>query len=463
MKIQFYGGVHEVTGSAHMLITDKSRVLRDAGMFQGRRAEAREKNTTTYARMPHPDAVVLSHAHIDHAGNLPMLVKNGFTGPIHLTHPTAEICTYMLSDSAHIQNMDAAFLNKKRAKDDAPPVEPLYTQEDVDKTCALFRPHNYDEKVQITEDIHVTAYDAGHILGAALHIFDITENSHTHRIGYAFDLGRHNMPIIRNPVQLQEIDTLVIEATYGKRVHDDIGNAENLLADVVNRTHARDGKVIIPSFALERSQELLFVLARLRVQQRIPSIPVYLDSPLAANVTDVFRRHDALFDRETQELIKSGDDFLGDNVTYTRSVEESKKLNDLDGPAIIISASGMCEAGRILHHLKNHAPDERNTVLFVGYQAEHTLGRRIIEGEPVIKVFGQKYPMNAEVAVLNTFSGHADKNDLISFVDNTGVRCKTFILVHGEDNALGAFGNLVRHHRPQARIEIPTINEIIEL
>lgn len=463
MKIHFYGGVHEVTGSAHALITPSGTVLRDTGMFQGRRKEARYKNRTVYAEMPHPDAVVLSHAHIDHSGNLPMLVKNGYNGPVHTTHATADLCQYMLKDSAHIQEMDAKYINKKRERDDEELIEPMYTQEDAEIACSLFKGHNYGETIQLLDDMKVTAYDAGHVLGSALHVFEINENGKTLRIGYAFDLGRKNLPILEDPEQLQNIDALVIEGTYGGRFHDDIRDAEDVLADVINRTYERGGKLIIPSFALERSQEVLFVMQRLELQQRIPKIPVFLDSPLACNISDVFKRHVDIFDRETRELLESGGNFLGDNVSYTRETEESKALNTLDTPAIIISASGMCEAGRILHHLKNHAKDEKTTVLFVGYQAQHTLGRRIIEGEPYIKVYGKKYPMNAEVVVLNTFSGHADKNDLLNFIDNVGVQCKTFVLVHGEESALGSLGHEVRLRRPTARIEIPTRNEEIEI
>ena len=465
MKIKFLGGVHEVTGSTHILMTDKSAVMRDCGMFQGHRAEAREKNIHVLDNVKKLDAVVLSHAHIDHSGNIPALNRINYTGPIHTTHATADLCEYMLRDSAHIQELDAKYLNKKLARKNEPLIEPIYSIEDVENILPLFKGHDYHKKIQITDDIAITAYDAGHVLGAALHIFDVNDNGTHKKIGYAFDLGRKNLPILNDVEQINDIDALVIESTYGNRLHDDIRDAADQLAEAINRTYKRGGKIIIPSFALERSQEILYTLEKLVGEQRIPKLPVYLDSPLAVKVTDVFRRHSEIFDRETSELLKSGGEFLGDSaVTCTQSVDESIALNEDKRSMIIISASGMCEAGRILHHLKNNIEDERNTVLIVGYQAQHTLGRRIVEKNEEVKIFGKPYKLNAEVVVLNTFSGHADRNDLLNYVDNISTRCKTFVFVHGEEDALGDFANTVKYRRPDdVRIEIPNIGDEIEL
>ncbi len=464
MKIKFLGGVHEVTGSTHLLVTDKSVVMRDCGLFQGRRKEAREKNRTVLDGVEKLDTVVLSHAHIDHSGNLPALAKYGYDGPIHTTHATADLCSHMLRDSAHIQELDVTYLNKKLARKNEPLVEPLYTIEDTENVLKLFQGHNYHEPLQLTDDISVTALDAGHVLGAALHIFDVKDNGVVKRIGYALDLGRKNLPILEDVEQLDDIDALVIESTYGNRLHTDIRETEDIFADVINRTYKRGGKIIIPSFALERSQEVLYTLEKLIGEQRIPCVPVFLDSPLAIKVTGVFKNHAKLFDRETREILESGGDFLGSElITCTQSTDESKAINEDRRPMIIVSASGMCEAGRILHHLKNNVENPKNTVLIVGYQAQHTLGRRIVEKEEEIKIFGEMYKLNAEVVTMNTFSGHADMNDLLRFVDNVGARCKTFMFVHGEEDALGNFANMVKYRRPTARVEIPERGEEIGL
>ncbi len=463
MKIQFLGGVGEVTGSTHVIKTEKSAVMRDCGMFQGRRKEARKKNKTVFDNVEKLDAVVLSHAHIDHSGNLPSIVKANYSGPIHATHATRDLCEYMLRDSAYIQENDVKYLNKKLARKKLPLAEPLYTIEDAEKTFKLFKGHDYHERLQLTDDIAVTAYDAGHVLGAALHIFEISEAGKTHKVGYAFDLGRKNLPILEDPEQLLDIDTLVIECTYGNRFHKDIRDAGDILEKIVNDTYKRGGKIIIPSFSLERSQEVLYVLEKLLSEQRIPKIPVYLDSPLAINVTSVFKKHTELFDRQAREILQSGSNFLGDErVKCTRDVNESKALNEDKNPMIIISASGMCEAGRILHHLKNNVENENNSVVIVGFQAQHTLGRKIVEKYEEIRIFGEMYKLNAHVHVLNTFSGHADRDDLIRYIKNVGDKCKNFVLVHGEESSLLSIAGELRQRRPDARIEIPQRGDILE-
>ena len=274
MKIHFLGGVQEVTGSTHVIMTDQSAILRDAGMFQGHRKEAREKNLTVFNQIEKLDAVVLSHAHIDHCGNLPTLIKTGYKGPIYTQHATKDLCEYMLKDSAHIQALDAEYINRKRERNDEPPIEPLYSEEDVNQTLTLIKGCSYHDRIQLTPDITVTSYDAGHILGASLHIFEISENGRTFKLGYAFDLGRRNQPIIRDPEQLTDIDALVIESTYGSRYHRDILQTEDLLAGVITRTFNRGGKILIPSFALSRSQEVIRTLIEMYSDERIPRLPV---------------------------------------------------------------------------------------------------------------------------------------------------------------------------------------------
>ncbi len=456
MKIQFLGGVGEVTGSTHIIKTEKSAVMRDCGLFQGRRKEAAEKNKSIFKNIQKLDAVLLSHAHIDHSGNLPSIVKAGYSGPIHATHATCDLCENMLRDSAMIQENDVKYLNKKNALKNIKAVKPLYTLEDAEKTFTLFKKHNYHEKIQLTDDIAVTAIDAGHVLGAALHRFEVKENEKIHKIGYAFDLGRKNLPILQDPEQLQDIDTLVIECTYGDRFHKNIEESGKLLEKIINDTVKRKGKIIIPSFSLERSQEIMYVLEKLLAEQRIPEIPIYLDSPLAVKVTDVFRKHTELFDRQSREIMEAGGDFLGgQRVKCTRSVNESIALNDDKNPMIIISASGMCEGGRILHHLKNNVENPNNSIVIIGFQAQHTLGRKIVEKYEKIRIFRDMYKLNSYVYVLNTFSGHADRNDLINYIKNVGDKCKNFVLVHGEESSLQSIADELRQRRQDARIEIP--------
>lgn len=464
MHLTFLGGAQEVTGSAHLIQTAHTTVLRDCGLFQGHRKDARAKCESIGRVARDIDAVVLSHAHIDHCGNLPTLVKYGYAGPIHATRATVDLCAYMLRDAAHIQEKDAEYINARAERKKMEPVEPLYTLDDVEATLPLFRGHDYHQPVQVSDDISVTACEAGHVLGAALHLFEIRENNHTLRLGYAFDLGRKNLPILRDPEQLTDLDALVIESTYGNRYHRDIAQAEDLLAGVINRVYARGGKIIIPSFALERAQEILYTVNALYCARRIPLMPVFIDSPLTADLSAVFMRHAELHDEETKALEQRGCGLFNyPDLTFVRDVEDSKALNHDPRPMIIISASGMCESGRILHHLKNNVTDPRNAVVIVGYQAEGTLGRRIVDRATELKIFGLMYPMRAERVVLNTYSGHADRNDLLAYVDGIGTRCKTIILVHGEEQGAHDLAEAIRARRPAARVLIPARGERIQL
>ena len=435
MRITTYGAAREVTGSKHVIEVNGSKVLFDCGLFQGKRLEAADKNK----RLPFPaeelNAVVLSHAHIDHSGILPMLARNGYDGPIYTTPATRDLCAVMLLDSAHIQERDARWLSKKHMTF----VPPIYTKEDARTITRQFICVPYDMPIQVAPGIRVTFNDAGHVLGSAMVLAEYEENGHERRFIYSGDIGRKNMPILADPWEPDDADVVVMESTYGDRDHDPIETLDVKLADVINRTYERGGKIIVPSFALERAQEVVYALKRLEMHKRIPNMPVYVDSPLTVNITEVFRLHTDLFDEQMQEVMqRTGDPFQLKHIRYIRNVEESMKLNDMDEPMIIISAAGMCEFGRIVHHLRNNCEDKRNTILIVGFQAKNTLGRRIVERQPEIKIFGIKHRLRAEVKTMNALSAHAGRSELIAFGRRFKGRAKRVLLVHGENGALEA-------------------------
>ena len=431
MKIHFLGGVETVTGSQHLVEADGTRVLRDCGLYQGRRKEAREINSRFPFDVNRLDAVVLSHAHIDHCGNMPSLAREGYRGPIHATTATAALCEIMLRDAAHIQEQDAAYLNQKTNRKGLEPVVPLYTVNDAEDAIRLFRGHLYGETVDLSPALSVTFSDAGHILGAALTTFTIRENGRALRVAFAVDLGRRNLPLIQDPEILRNIDVMVVESTYGDRLHDDAGKEEEQLANAVEKTFRRGGKVIIPSFALERAQEVIYLLASLFDSGRLPPIPVYVDSPMAAAVSAVFENNVSYLDENFVQLRdKIGRIMHQKWLKYTSSVEESKAITASDKPCIVISASGMCEHGRILHHLKHGIENPRNTIVIVGFQARNTLGRRLLDGETEVMIFGDWFERQAEVIALNAFSAHADRDELTKYVRQ--VNPKKLYLVHGE-------------------------------
>ncbi len=462
MKIHTHGAVRSVTGSKHIIETDQSRVMIDCGLFQGRRKDFWEQNQNFPFAVEDLDALVLSHAHIDHSGNIPGLVRQGFRQNIYATTATRNLCAVMLRDSAHIQEQDAEYLNRKRREGEEE-ITPLYTTPDAEAAMELFVGVHYRRKIQITPDIAVTFYDAGHVLGSALPALDVTENGTTRRLAYIVDLGRDDLPILADPTRINDADAMIMESTYGDREHEPIESAADHLADVVNRTAARGGKVIIPSFALERTQELLHTLRRLLDERKIAEIPIYVDSPLAVNVTEIFRIHSEYYDQETADMLANDQNpFQFPNLTYVRKVEESKKIHGQRYPMIIISASGMCEAGRILHHLKNNVEDPRNTVLVVGFMADNTLGRRIVERRPTVKIFRREYRLKAEVVVLDSFSAHADRKDLIAYAKQASPRCKKFILVHGEEQqSLALAGHLEKEGIHE--VVVPHPHETIEM
>lgn len=436
MKIKFCGAAKEVTGSRHLLEINGKKILLDFGLFQGRREESKEKSSNFCMDPKDIDAVILSHAHIDHSGGLPFLAKNGFKGPIYSTFATRDLCNYMLMDSAFIQEKDAEYWNKKNARKGLPLVEPDYTTQDAVEALKLFYGVSYEKAFVVTEGVVCSFYDAGHVLGSSQIHLIIHEKETDKRFTLAFtgDLGRKNLPILRDPQPLPPSDYLLTECTYGDRFHESMTEAAEELTAVVNRTVKRGGKILIPAFALERTQEIVYHLNSLWQQKKIPDVPIYVDSPLAANVTEVFVNHPECYDADTfDEFIKNRKNPFGfGRLKYTRDVEESKALNELNGPAIIISASGMCENGRILHHLKNNIEDPKNTIMIVGYMAQDTLGRKIKEQQKIVNIFGDPYHLRAEVAVMDVFSGHADRSDLLDYISNVKGLKKIF-LVHGEE------------------------------
>ena len=441
MQIQFIGAAQTVTGSMHLLEVNGKRILFDCGFFQGKRAESIRLNRNfDYFHPAQIDAVILSHAHIDHSGNLPNLVKQGFTGPIYSTPATRDLSGIMLTDSAKIQEQDTAFLNKKLAKRGEPPVSPIYNTEDALAVMPLFVSVSYHHEINVVDGVHLTFLDAGHILGSAMVHLRINDGHEDKILVFTGDLGRRNMPLLRNPDEVREADVLLSESTYGGRHHEPIQGMENQLKEVILRTIKRGGKIVVPAFSVERTQEITYALHRLFEGKALPRVPVFVDSPLSVNATEVFRLHPECFNKDIFKMVIAHDDPFGfEYINYIRSVEDSKRLNDMREPMVIISASGMCESGRILHHLANNVSDPKNTVLIVGYQAPDTLGRRILNHQPELKIFGEMFPLKAEVVEMHSFSAHADHDDIVGFVEKFDKqRLKQIFLVHGEADAQAA-------------------------
>jgi metallo-beta-lactamase family protein len=437
MQIEFVGAAQTVTGSKHIVRSKHATVLLDCGFFQGRRRESIEHNRELGFDPREISAVVLSHAHIDHSGSLPLLLKRGYDGPIYATPATRDLCAAMLADAAAIQESDARFINKQIDKGDSDMerVEALYEEADVVSVLEHTISIPYHRKQIIAPGVTLSFLDAGHVLGSAITVLDVEENGKTKRVVFTGDLGRKRIPILRDPEAPQGAQTLITESTYGDRLHKPIEEMDDMLADVLKRVYERGGKVVIPSFALERAQEIIFALKALKHQGRMPNMPVYVDSPLTVRITDVFKLHPECFDEETRALLDSRDNpFEFEALRYISDKEDSKAVTADKHPAVIISASGMCEAGRVLHHLKGTVEDPKNAVLIVGFQAQHTLGRRIVEKRPRVKIFGVERDLRAEVVVLNGFSAHADQKDLVEFATDAKARgpLEHVALVHGE-------------------------------
>jgi metallo-beta-lactamase family protein len=430
VRVLFLGGVRTVTGSMHLLETEGGSLLLECGLFQGPREESIRRNRFLPGPAKKAGAVVLSHAHIDHSGALPSLARGGWKGGIHLTEATADLADLMLRDSAAIQEKDAEFLNRHRSNG---PVEPLYAAEDAAKAIALFRPHPYGREFEPIPGTTVRFADAGHILGSAVVHVTVREAIGTTRLVFTGDLGRRGMPLLRDPEPAGPADAVLTESTYGDRDHEPPEDTERRLFDVVDRTARRGGKVIVPCFAIGRAQAVIYLLHRLRAAGRLPDLPIYVDSPLAVEATRVFSAHGDLLDEEAREFLQGrGRLFSSARTAYLSDAADSRRLNELEGPAVILSASGMCEAGRILHHLKHGLGDPRNTVLFVGYQAEHTLGRRILEKQEEVRVFGEMHRVRAEVAKLNGLSAHADRAGIADYLRSLGGPPRRVFLVHGD-------------------------------
>jgi len=437
MKIHFLGAARTVTGSQILIEVNESKILLECGLFQGKRADTYQFNQNFQFAPKDIDALLLSHAHIDHSGNIPNLVKQGYTNRIFATSATVSLAEIMLRDSGHIQESDNQYVNKKRARRGEPPVEPLYTIEDAEAACQLFTPLEYNHTIEICNGVNATFVDAGHILGSASIILDIKENGQVKRLWFSGDIGRDKLPLLRDPVMPENADYLIMECTYGDKVHYDPETAFREFREVTMRTINRGGKIIIPAFAVGRTQELVYFLNQMLSVKDIPPIPIFVDSPLAVNATDIFKLYAHLFDEETKQFIEQGNHkaLTSPNLHYTRSVEESKKINEVKGPAIIISASGMAEAGRILHHLQNNIENPLNTIMIVSWQAPHTLGRRLAERQQTVRIFGQLFERRAEIATIGGLSAHAGQKKLIQYALSTRSTLKRLYLVHGEEDA----------------------------
>jgi metallo-beta-lactamase family protein len=435
MKIHFYGAAQTVTGSQHVLEINGRKLLLDCGLFQGKRQESYLRNCQFPYNPAELDAAILSHAHIDHSGNLPNLVKDGFQQRIYTTKASAHLTNIMLLDSAHIQEADSEYVNKKHSERGEPPVTPLYTIVDATHVAQYFAPLDYDETFEPIPGVRAHLVDAGHILGSAAVVLDINENGRQLRLWFSGDIGRPNLPLLRDPVLPDGANILIMESTYGDKEQRDPELAVAELKTVLTRTLRRGGKVIIPAFAVGRTQELVYYLHQLFDHQEIPRVPVYVDSPLAVSATDVFRLHPECFDEETKQFLASAHhDVLGfDLLTYTRSVEESKALNERKEPMIIISASGMAENGRIRHHIKNNIENPLNTILIVGWQAPNTLGRQLADRERRVRIFGEEYPVKAEVQTIGGLSAHAGQSLLVEYAAATRETLQRVFLVHGEE------------------------------
>ncbi|MFC1733201.1 MBL fold metallo-hydrolase [candidate division KSB1 bacterium] len=447
MNLTSHGAALEVTGSQHLLEVNGKKILLDCGLFQGRRKEAFEKNSLFGFDPKEIDVMVLSHAHIDHSGNIPQLVKKGFQGVIYCTEATESLCEVMLLDSAYIQEHDAEYMAKKHPDTALFPNEPLYTIEDAEFSLNSFKGVPYNKTFELTEGVQATFREAGHVLGAALIVLDIKDkdDGKQKRLVFTGDLGRYRLPIIRDPYPIEKADYLLCESTYGNRTHDHIEEGISGLERAIKRTIKRGGKIIIPAFALERTQELIYALHVLIHEKKIPNnLPMFLDSPLATRVTSIFKKHMELYDKELKSIFKGKHNpFTMHQLKHTATVDDSKKLNHFIGPCVIISASGMCEAGRIRHHLKNNIEDPKNTIIVVGYMAENTLGRKIVDKEAAIKIFDKIYKVNAEVVILEAFSAHADMNDLDDyFKPIKGL--KKVMLVHGEEDQSAPFAERLK-------------------
>jgi metallo-beta-lactamase family protein len=456
MRVQFLGATRTTTGSMYLLELNGRKLLLECGLFQGRRDESIERNRKFPFDPKQIDAVVLSHAHIDHCGNLPNLCRQGFEGNIYCTFATRDLASVMLEDSAEIQRDDAAFLSKKRAKRGLPPIEPLYTATDAEKALRQFVTFNYGRPFPVVEGLRVTFRDAGHILGSAQVVLDVIEKGNQYRFLFSGDVGRGSDDILRDPEPVDGVDYLQVESTYGAREHAPKANASAEVGRLVRETIAGKGKVIIPSFSVGRTQQIVYTLHQLTLAGQLPRVPIFVDSPLSVNATEIYRLHPECFNESIYRFLREKENPFGmENLTYIRELAHSMKLNNLADSAVIISASGMAEAGRIRHHLANHIGNPANLILFIGYCAEHTLGAQILSGANPVNIFGEPHQVRARVASLDSFSGHADKHELRRYVEKIQGPIKKIAVVHGEETQAMAFAETLREIRRDAEVIVP--------
>jgi metallo-beta-lactamase family protein len=465
MDITFYGAARTVTGSQHLLDINGRRILLECGLYQGPRQESKDRNRHLPFDARSVDVLILSHAHIDHSGNIPNLVRSGFNGDIIATFATRDLCNIMLRDSAKIQELDVEFLNKKRRRDNLPPLEPMYTMADALDSLKLFVGIGYGRPYHVAPGITLTFYEAGHVLGSAFVALDIEPQGggQPMRLVFSGDIGRANRPILNDPVFLDYADVLIMESTYGDREHPADEDSDHVLEEVIRETVKQGGKVIVPAFAIGRTQELVYRLNNLVERGDLPpDLHVYVDSPLAIDATGIFRTHPEAYDEQLQEVMmadRDHDPFGFSMMRYTRSAQESKALNFLKEPSVIISASGMAEAGRILHHLKNNIEDPRSTILITGFQAADTLGRRLVEGDKRVKIFGEDYDVRARVVALNGLSGHADRSEMLNWAGHLKQPPRHTFLVHGEPDAAFALADSLRVQLGFPQVFVPELGQ----
>lgn len=464
MRIHFHGATRTTTGSMYLVEVNGQRILLECGLYQGKRDESIERNRHFPFDPKTLDAAILSHAHIDHCGNFPNLCKQGFSGNIYSTFATRDLASIMLEDSASIQESDAQFVSKKRAKQGKPPVQALYNATDAERALRQFVAINYDRPMPVADGVTVTFKDAGHILGSAQVVLDVREGGRKFRYLFSGDIGRPGQDILRDAQPVEDVDFLQIESTYGNRIHASPVDAREELCQLVGDTIGRGGKVIIPAFSVGRTQQVVYALHQATDAGLLPPVPIYVDSPLSVNATEIFRLHPECFDEQTYAFLREkGNPFGMANLTYIREVANSRKLNELKEAAIIISASGMAEAGRVLHHLKNHGTNPANLILFVGYCAQHTLGAQIMAGRSPVNILGEPHVIAAKVAKIDAFSGHADRNELTGYVKSlTGHIKKTFV-IHGEEESSLAFAETLKQLLPKSEVTVPVLHQAIEV
>lgn len=466
MKITFCGAAGTTTGSKHLIEINGARILLDCGLYQGRRSEAMERNRDFPFDPAKVDAVVLSHAHIDHTGNLPHLCKRGFVGNIYATPATRDLCSIMLPDAAHIHESDIAWLNKHRKRDDLPLLTPNYTRVDAEKCLHQFVTVSYDRSMMIADGVRITFIDAGHILGSAQVVLDLEDHLTRRkcRLLFSGDVGRPGNDLLEEAAPCEAVDYVIMESTYGGRKHELAAQTSEHICTLINEIQKRGARLIIPAFAVERTQQLLYTLDKLRADNCFKPVPTFVDSPLAVRATEIFRLHIEDLKPEVRDAVFMRDDPFGfEGLRLVRSVDESKALNEIKGPAIIISASGMAESGRILHHLRNNVGNANNILLFVGYCAENTLGWKLRSGQKKVSILGDEFTVRAEIETLDSFSGHADHDELLAYFDRIQGPKRRVFLVHGERERSEILCEALKDRHPEGQVEVANLMQTVEL